>query len=56
MAVSIVAVAYVWSPPKIEDSINTNAEKTAVRTTHTLRLEIVLLPDKGLHKLEKYLT
>ena len=56
MAVSIVAVAYVWSPPKIEDSISTNAEKTAARTTYILRLELVLILDKGLHKLEKYLT
>jgi hypothetical protein len=56
MAVSIVAVAYVWSPPNIEESINTNAEKTAARIIYIPRLEFVLLPDKVLHKLEKYLT
>jgi hypothetical protein len=55
MAVSKVAVAYVWSTPDIVDSTSINAEKTAARTTYILRSELVLLLDKALYKLEKYL-
>ena len=56
VAVVTVVLAYVWSTPGIEDSSSINAEKTAAKTTYILRLEFVLLLDKGSHEPEKYLT